>query len=105
MFTMLAVVAFGLTHALDTGWFGKVGVEEMKAKVADGTVLDFLTGEVGVDLSLLHNDDRAELLREWQTLADVVDEARKLGVERDGLCLLLAYTLEGMQQRGLKAGA
>ena len=94
-------VAFGLNHALDSGRYDDVSVYEVKRQVWDGTVFDFFERRLGrdVDVSLLHNDDRAELVREWQGYADAIDEEGKYGAVRNRLCLLIAYLLEGIQQR------
>lgn len=40
-----------------------------------------------------------ELLAEWQDFLAAINERRKMGVERRGLPLLIAYLLEGIQRR------
>lgn len=100
----LTGIAFGLNHALDSGRYSNVTVDEVKQEIRVGKVFDFLERRLGddIDLSLLYNDDRAELAREWQHLLNAIDEVPKYGVERSGLNLLLAYVLEGIQQRSIK---
>lgn len=73
----------------------------MKARIYDHTIFDYLNDRLGVDidLSLLTPEDKQELSSEWEDLALAVDESRKMGVERRGLCLLVAYLLEGIQRR------
>jgi hypothetical protein len=98
---MLTVTAFELNAAIDTGKHNDVSVDDVKRAIQGGAVFDFLEQQLGtdIDLSLLDHDDRAELTREWLDLADAVDEKRKMGVRRNGLCLLVAYVLEGIQRR------
>lgn len=73
----------------------------MKEKIRDHTIFDYLKSKLGsdVDVSALSPDDRLELNKEWEDLADGVDESRKMCVDRNGLCLLVAYILEGIQRR------
>lgn len=52
-----------------------------------------------MDLSILGQEDEVELLAEWQDLLAAVNERRKMGIERRGLTLLVAYLLEGIQRR------
>lgn len=52
-----------------------------------------------MDLSVLSPADRDEINDEWESTVNAVDEARKMCVDRNGLCLLVAYILEGIQAR------
>ncbi len=38
-------------------------------------------------------------------MENAIDEVRKYGVERNGLHLVLAYVLEGIQQRSMEGDA
>lgn len=49
-------------------------------------------------MSLLSGDDRDALLRFFGSLANSVDARRKFGIEHNGLLLLVAYAMEGIQQ-------
>ena len=53
-----------------------------------------------IDLSIFDETKRAALVAEWQDLLNAVDARRKFGVEKNGLCLLVAYCLEGIQAGG-----
>jgi hypothetical protein len=103
----LKFLAFYLNGGLGSGKYDAVSIEDVKARIRDGTVFDFLEATMGpdVDISLLYNDDRAELVREWADMADSIDEGRKLCVDRNGLVLLVAYLLEGIQRRVRNAAA
>jgi len=48
--------------------------------------------------------DKLVLIDEWRNFANAIDAKRKFGIEKNGLCLLLAYVIEGMRQR-LRAGS
>lgn len=99
--TKLTMLGFDLNHALDSGKHASVSIDEVKAQITAGKIFDFLEERLGsdVDLSWLYGDDRAELLREWRGFVDAVDEERKFGVSQNGLCLLVAYLFQGIQQR------
>jgi hypothetical protein len=99
----LIIAASCLNGALGSGRYADISLADVKAHIREGAIFDFLEETLGedIDISLLDNDDRAELLREWRSLADNVDESRKLWIQRDGngLALLVAYLLEGIQTR------
>jgi hypothetical protein len=99
--TTLTFVAFYLNAAIDSGRYDDLTLTDLKAAIDNGTVFDLLRKRLGqdIDLSILSPNDEAELLREWQDLASAVNERRKMGIERRGLTLLVAYLLEGIQQR------
>jgi hypothetical protein len=68
-------------------------VEEVEERVFDGTVFDWIEEKYGVKL-WLHGRDRAMGLGAFRSLATIVPTARKFGVSRNGLCMLIAYCLE-----------
>jgi len=47
---------------------------------------------------LRFRQELSEMLDLFQQLNNVVDSKRKMGVEKNGLSLLLAYSIEGIQQ-------
>jgi hypothetical protein len=64
-------------------------------------VFAFLEQRLGVDYRLLgwlSDEERAVLTAEWRWYSSGIDARRKLLVERHGLCLLIAYVLQGIQQ-------
>lgn len=99
--TMLTFIAFYLNSAIDSGRYDDLGIEEIKQEIRAGTIFPFLRNQLGadIDLSILEAADEAELLAEWQDLLAAVNERRKMGIERRGLTLLIAYLLEGIQRR------
>ena len=99
--TKLALLAFELNAALDTGKYTNISVQEIKGQIDNGTIFDFLENNLhdDIDLSLHDKDTRKTLLGEWQDLVWAVNAPGKFGVSNNGLCLLIAFLLEGIQRR------
>lgn len=99
--TQLTFLGFYLNGALGSGRYDDITIDAVKARIHDRSIFDYLAARLGqdIDLSLLTPDDRRELNDEWEDLALAVNESRKMCVERNGLCLLVAYLLEGIQRR------
>jgi len=97
----LTLLGFYLNGAQGSGKYDDITIEEVKARIRDHTIFDYLNSKLGsdVDLSLLSPEEKKELNDEWDSLANAVDESRKMCVDRGGLCLLVAYLLEGIQSR------
>lgn len=97
----LTFIAFYLNSAMDSGRYDDVSISEVKAEIEKGTIFSFLRNRLGgdIDLTILEPADEAELLAEWQDLLAAVNERRKMGIEKRGLPLLIAYLLEGIQRR------
>ena len=99
--TQLTFVGFYLNGALGSGNYDDITIDQVKASIREGTVFEFLANrlEDDIDLSMLTPDDRGELIAEWKGMENAVDEDRKMAVVKNGLCLLVAYLLEGIQRR------
>jgi hypothetical protein len=99
--TQLTFLGFYLNGALGSGKYDDISIKEVKGEIRDHTIFDYLKTKFGldIDLSVLSPEDRQELNKEWEDTADAVDEARKMCVDRNGLCLLVAYILDGIQKR------
>lgn len=99
--TTLTFIAFYINSAMDSGRYDDLEISEIKSEIESGTIFAFLRRRLGsdIDLSLLSKEDEAELLAEWQDLLAAVNERRKMGIEKRGLPLLVAYLLEGIQRR------
>ncbi len=95
-------LGFQLNGALGTGDHDDITIARVKYHIRKGTILEYLTGALRhLDISILDEQDQAELREEWERLLDV-SESRKLCVRRGGLCLLVAYLLEGIQLEGIQ---
>lgn len=97
---MRTFLAFQLNGAACCGRYDDVSIDLIKMHIEQGTILAFLKERLGLDFdaSILTPLDRMELLAEWVDMLEIA-EARKMCVERNGLCLLVAYLLEGVQRR------
>jgi hypothetical protein len=93
-------LAFELNALLDRGL--SIHVEETHKRIADGTLFDWLEERFRpepnyLDLSLYEGPERQGMLEIFGSLSNAVDAKRKMGVERNGLALLVAYCIEVMQ--------
>jgi hypothetical protein len=97
----LTFIAFYLNGAMDSGRYDELGIDEVKREIEAGTIFDFLRSRLNqdIDLTILQQAEEAELLAEWQDFVAAISEGRKMGIERRGLPLLIAYLLEGIQRR------
>lgn len=96
----LSGLAFYLNGALGSGKYEDISVEDVKDAIWKSTIFEYLDERLGLDsgLDLLTPEDRKELNEEWLDFL-VINERRKLCVDRNGLCLLVAFLLEGIQRR------
>ncbi|GAB5493856.1 MAG: hypothetical protein Phog2KO_40710 [Phototrophicaceae bacterium] len=88
----LTSLTWGLLQTLDKGKHAHITERIVRDKIDDGTIFEFLKNEMGADTSLLDEPKRKELLEHWQALNNVVD-----WYDNNGICLVLAYILEGIQ--------
>lgn len=83
---------------LDTGKYTYVGVAEIKRQIRTGAISTYLKNTFpDADFSLIEPQDWDHLSNEWISFADDIDERRKMGIINNGVCLLLAYTLNALQ--------
>lgn len=96
--THFTFLAFYLNSLLDDKRV--LDIRETKNRINDGTLFDWLKNKFGndIDFSLYTDDDKKVLIELFQSLVDAVDEKRKMGVKNNGLALLIAYCLEGIQR-------
>jgi len=96
--TKFTILGFELNHLLDEGQ--TVSLEEVEKKIKAGVIFDWLSEKYSdIDLSLYAPKDREELNSFFDNLLNAVDAQRKMGVKNNGLSLLLAYCIEGIQQQ------
>ena len=95
----LTHIAFQLNGALDTGKY-EISFDEISSEIKAETIFDFLSTRLAddVDFSIVSPEERRELTLEWEPFLNV-NARRKFCVERNGICLLVAYLLEGIQRR------
>ncbi|MBD2383949.1 hypothetical protein [Cylindrospermum sp. FACHB-282] len=99
--TNLTFLAFYINSALDTGKYGDISFKQVADHIEAGTIFDFLRTQLvdDIDLSTFDDPKQKELVAEWQDMVSAVSAHRKFGIENNGLCLLMAYLLEGIQRR------
>ncbi len=91
-------LSFSLNSLLDQKKF--VDIKEIEDHIEDGSIFVFLKEKFGdeVDLSLYGEEERKDLIEFFKSLLNAVDPRRKFGVENNGITLLLAYCIEGIQE-------
>ena len=104
--TKLTALAIQLNGALGSGRYSRIRIDQVKARIRDHSIMTYLESELGsdIDLSAVGIVEQKHLIDEWEMYANVVDERRKLAVEKNGLCLLVAYLLEGIRMRAREGG-
>jgi hypothetical protein len=99
----LSAMAFELTSAIDHGFIDEFSFDEIYKEIESGRLIAFLKERLGdaVDLSILEKnpEQNASFIELMQRTSNVLSgqERRKLGIEKHGLCLLLAFCIEAMQ--------
>ena len=105
--TDLTLLILQLNHLLDTGKYDDITIEHVHRHINEGTILQFLRERAGSDIDLsVHLNPNADddferfYLKHLQSIYDAYagDENRRWGVENKGLCLLIAWTNEILQQ-------
>jgi hypothetical protein len=87
-----------LLSLIDNG--KKLDISATHKQIREKTIFGTLTEQFGsrIDVSSFTKKEQAEMMEFFGTLSQVVDERRKMGVEHNGLCLLLAYCIEAMEE-------
>jgi hypothetical protein len=89
--------------AIDTGTYDDVSLEEVHQHIENGDLFPYLASrlEGNIDLSLLGERVSGEINDELGRILDAYggQERRKWGVENNGLCLVVAWLNELIQQR------
>lgn len=101
--SQLACLAFYINGAAGSARYSEVTLDECYTALGNGTIFKFLESRLGRDFdsSLLEEEQKQELIEEWEGYANVVDHRRKYMIEEGGLNLVVAYLLESIQQRSL----
>ena len=105
--TPLAGLIISINHLIDTGKYNDISLNDIKIEIEKGTVLQYLQDKAkdDIDLSIILNGTTYPGFEEFyidnlQRICNVGsgNERRKWGIENLGLCLLLAWTNEIIQQ-------
>ena len=94
-------MCFHLNAALGSGTCNDVTVELIKERIRDRTTFDYLRLKVGEVFALdyVPEDQQGVINDEWFDFATRFDDLAVFGVQRNGICLLMAYLLEGIRRR------
>lgn len=98
--SQLTFIGFYLNGAQGNGRHGSISIADVKSELAKGTLFSYLEQQLvqDIDTSILSEKEKTELNAEWFDMSLVIDESRKMGVEKGGLCLLVAYVFESIQR-------
>lgn len=100
----LAMVLFGLSQMLDSGKHDEITLDEVKEHARSGDLIKFLEkrngGSFAMGVHKSNNDFAAWYQRKILDNIDAMDsrERRKYAIKNRGLCLLISYTAEIIQQ-------
>ena len=105
--TALTLLILQLNKLIDTGNYDDITIEEVHQHIDEGTILEFLRqrGQADIDLSVhldtnAYGDFRNFYIKQLQSIRNAYagDERRRWGVQNKGLCLLIAWTNEIIQE-------
>ncbi|MDM8159658.1 hypothetical protein QUH73_07530 [Labilibaculum sp. K2S] len=73
----------------------------MHNKIFSGSLFDWLTGLFGdkLDFSLFTKEEINKIEFFFLSFSENTDESRKMGIDKNGLCLLVVYCFEGAQRK------
>jgi hypothetical protein len=105
--TDLTFLILNLNSLVDRDLHKGVSLEEAKQHIECGDVLGWLEEKYGVDMDLSIYRDRPSAKEITEGLRQILGgysgrERRKWGVENNGICLLIAWVNELVQQRQWK---
>ncbi len=86
-------LGFHINALVDKG--ESFSVSDILNKAENKTLIPWL--EKKIDMSLWDNEDKKIMSVEFESLANVIDPERKMGVSNNGLCLLVAFCFEFIQ--------
>jgi len=91
-------LGFHLNSLVDAGEF--LDLKATHEKIRSKQLFDWLTTMYGdkIDISLYDKTQLNKIEDFFKSLSITTDEARKMGIEKNGLCLLIAYCLEAAQR-------
>jgi hypothetical protein len=98
----LTQIANGLVAIIDARKHEGITTTDVMSHLEKRSIFEFLASfreMTGWRTFGLTDEDKLHLLGEWQSMANAIDAEKKLGVANNGICLLLAYVVEGIQMR------
>lgn len=102
LLSSLSFTAFKLTSAIERGYLNKITFDEIYQGIESGDLLSYLEEKLAIDLSIINRvpDQKQGFIEVMQEIAGGYKgrEENKLALKNCGLCLLLAFCIEAMQQ-------
>ena len=91
-------LGFYFNSLVDSGEF--LDLKETHSKIRNKELFSWLLTMYSgrLDVSLFSKEQLDEIEDFFESLSITTDEARKMGIEKNGLCLLVAYCLEAAQR-------
>ncbi len=91
-------LGFYFNSLVDSGEF--LDLKETHNKIRIKKLFEWLMSIYSdkLDISLFTKDQLDKIETFFESLSIATDEARKMGIEKNGLCLLVAYCLEAAQR-------
>lgn len=98
---ILTGLSFCLNSLIDSDQHKGISMDEVVAAIENQTIFQYLAKfkDMAWGISPLSKEDKLHLIDEWQRIANAYDAERKFGVNNNGISLLLAYVIEGIQMR------
>ena len=105
--TPLTLIILEINYLIDTGKYNDISLQDIKREIGNGIILRYLQQKAGqdVDFSIILNGTTYPRFEEFyvdylQRMCNAYsgNERKKWGIENMGLCLLLAWTNEIVQQ-------
>lgn len=92
-------LGFHFNSLIDAGEV--LDLRETHQKIRSVSLFPWLKTKFGdsLDLSLFTDEDIRQIESFFESLSIATDEKRKMGIENNGLCLLVAYCFEAAQRK------
>lgn len=86
-----------INHLLDEG--RSITIEQVHAKIANGSIFGYLQSMFDSPMAwdVINLATQEALLAEWRSMVTEQSDRKTYLCENNGLCLLVAYTVEGIQ--------
>ncbi|HUU83664.1 MAG TPA: hypothetical protein VM243_09190 [Phycisphaerae bacterium] len=96
--TKLTYIGFEVNALIDAG--ARVRIGEIRHQIRARSVFEFFETQFcdTIDLGVIEADERRALSEQWEDMESAIPSRKKFGVVREGLCLLQAFILEGIQR-------
>ncbi|WP_337043656.1 hypothetical protein [Emticicia sp. 17c] len=93
------LLGFRINSLIDKG--ETLSLKETHKHIREKTLFAWLDKKYGKVLDFGSYPDSIEIEEFFEGLSVAVDEGRKMGIYKNGLCLLVAYCFEALQQKYL----